>query len=82
MATKYIQTFDRELPHYTGLVFKVKEEIKGYYLVEDILSSSGVKLNADGYKKNKCKEIPKMDKEYMDIMLERTRIILEFQKDK
>lgn len=79
--TKYIQIIDFVIPHNTGLVFEVEKEFKEYYIVKQIFSNNGEKLSADGYNKSVCLEL-KNDIEYINILLERTRLILEFQKDK
>lgn len=79
---RFVQIFDFELPHNTGLVFEINFETDDRFWVHDIVDNQGNIFSTGGWLKSHCFELKNVNFEYCNILLDRTKTILNFQKDK
>jgi hypothetical protein len=79
---RFVEIFDFELPHNTGLVFEIDFETDDRFWVKDIVDDDGNVFSTGGWLKSLCFELKTDNYNYCNILLERTKTILNFQKDK
>lgn len=75
---RYVQIFSFDTPHFTGLVFGIKDGdgVGEYWVVATDIYDGERKISPDLIRKDDCLMLKNYPDEYMDAMLERTRVLL------